>query len=140
MCLPRVMCLPACADALPARFSRHSLPGTPLQSPRPLTISGEPIPRLIGGILGLTGFSTALFVGMVAGNPAVTTLGRGLLCMIVCYAIGRLLGSMGSVAVGELIENHKANRPIPEPPMELVELQDRRNRHKQIVEEMKRAA
>lgn len=88
----------------------------------------------------MTGFSTALFVGMAAGNPPVTTLGRGLLCMIVCYGIGRLLGSMGSVAVGEYIDKHKADRPIPEPPTQLVELRDRRDRHKRIVEEMKKAA
>jgi hypothetical protein len=137
----RVMCPPARADALPARFSRPpSTPGTPLDTPRPVTISGEPIPRVVGGILGLTGFSTALFIGMAAGNPATTTLGRGLLSMIVCYIVGRMLGSMGSAAVGEYIEKYKADRPAPEPPSELVELQNQRNRHKQIVEEMKRAA
>jgi hypothetical protein len=70
----------------------------------------------------------------------VTTLGRGLLCMIACAIVGRLLGSAGAVAAGEFIERYKADRPPPQPPSELVALQDRRDRHKQIVEEMKRAA
>ncbi len=96
--------------------------------------------RVVGGILGLTGFSTALFIGMAAGNPAITTLARGLVCMIVCCIVGRMLGSVGAVAVGEYLEKYRADRPAPEPPSELVELQDRRNRHKQIVEELKRAA
>jgi hypothetical protein len=95
---------------------------------------------MVGGIMGLTGFSAALFVGMAAGNPAVTTLGRGLLCMIICTLVGRLLGAMGATAVGEFIEKYKSEHPAPPPPSQLIELQDRRNRHKQIVDEMKRAA
>lgn len=111
-----------------------------LSQTKTLTISGEPIPRVIGGVLGLTGFSTALFVGMAIGNPAITTLGRGLLCMIACYMVGRILGSMGATAAGEFLTKYKADRPPPEPPAELLELQDRRDRHKRIVEEMKKAA
>lgn len=90
--------------------------------------------------MGLTGFSAALFIGMAAGNPAITTLGRGLVCMVVCSVVGRMLGSVGAVAAGEYIEKYKAERPAPALPTQLVELQDRRNRHSQIVEEMKRAA
>lgn len=106
----------------------------------PVTISGESVPRVVGGVLGLTGFSTALFVGMLIGNPAITTLWRGLLCMIACAFIGRLLGWAGAVATGEFVERYIASHPSPEPPAELVDLQERRNRHKQIVDEMKRAA
>jgi len=117
-----------------------SAPDVTVKIPRPETISGEPIPRVIAGVLGLCGFSTALFVGMVAGNPPVTALGRALLCMAACYAVGRVLGFAGSVAVGEAIEKYKADRPAPEPPAQLVELQDRHDRHNRIVEEMQRAA
>lgn len=107
---------------------------------QPATISGEPIPRVVGGVLGLTGFATALFVGMAAGNPALLTLWRGLVCMVVCYAVGRVLGGMGGAAAGEYIDRYKADRPAPEPPQQLVDLQDRRNRHNQIVKEMGKAA
>ncbi|MCC5822969.1 MAG: hypothetical protein JJU44_06745 [Planctomycetes bacterium] len=107
---------------------------------QPATISGEPISRVVGGVLGLTGFSTALFIGLVAGNPALVTLGRGIVCMLVCYLVGRVLGSMGGTAAGEFIEKYKSDRPAPEPPQQLVDLQDRRNRHREIVEEMGRAA
>lgn len=105
-----------------------------------LTLSGEPVSRVVGGVLGLTGFSTALFVGMAIGNPPVITLGRGLLCMLACGIVGRVLGWAGAVATTEFLERYRAERPKPQPPAELIELQERRNRHKQIVEEMKRAA
>lgn len=77
---------------------------------------------------------------MIAGNPPVVTLGRGLLCMAACWFVGRLLGAVGGVAAGEFIEKYKADRPAPEPPRELVELQNRRDQHKQMIAEMKRAA
>ena len=96
--------------------------------------------RVVGGVLGLMGFATAVFVGMVAGLPGVTTLSRALLCMLACYAVGRVLGAMGSTAVEEFVDKYKADRPAPEPPRALVELQDRRDRHKRVVDEMKRAA
>lgn len=90
--------------------------------------------------MGLTGFSAAVFVGILAGNPGVTTLGRALLCMLACTLVGRLLGSMGATAAGEFVDRYKSEHPAPNPPARLVELQDRRNRHNQIVDEMKRAA
>lgn len=90
--------------------------------------------------MGLSAFATVVFIGLAAGNDPVTTLGRGLLCMVICNLVGRLLGHMGARSAAEFIEKYKADRPAPQPPAELVRLQNRRERHKEIVEEMKRAA
>lgn len=104
------------------------------------TVCGEPMSRVVGGILGLTGFSTALLVGVLVGNPPLTTLTRGLICMVACAVVGRLLGSAGAIATGEFVRRYQQLHPLPHPPAELQGLQARRNRHKQIVDEMKRPA
>jgi hypothetical protein len=90
--------------------------------------------------MGLSGFATVVFIGLLAGNDPVTTLGRGLICMVICNLVGRLLGHMGARSAAEFIERYKVEHPVPQPPAELVRLQGRRDRHKEIVEEMKRAA
>lgn len=98
------------------------------------------MPRTVGAVLGLSAFATVVFIGLVSGNDAATTLVRALVCMVICNIVGRLLGHMGARSAAEFIEQYKADHPAPQPPAELIRLQGRRDRHKEIVEEMKRAA
>lgn len=106
----------------------------------PMTLSGEPVPRVCGAVLGLAGFSTALLVGLVTGNPATNTLLRGLLCMAICVAVGRVIGWAGELATREFLDQFREANPEPQTPEELVRLQERRNRHKAIIDEVKRGA
>lgn len=104
------------------------------------TISGDSVPRVTGSVLGLAGFMTVLIVGLIEGNPAPTTLARGLLCMLVCSVVGRLLGWAGLVAAGEVVERYRAENPPPSVPEQLLRLQDKRRQHEDVVEKMKQAA
>ena len=102
--------------------------------------TGEPIPRTSGAILGLAGFATATLVGMIAGNPGSITIMRGLVCMIACVIIGRLIGWAGEISAREHVTEYIDDNPSPETPEQLLRLQERRNRHKAIVDEVKRGA
>lgn len=90
--------------------------------------------------MGLCAFAMVVFIGLVAGNDPVTTLGRALIGMVACSFVGRLIGHMGARSAAEFIDRYKAERPAPQPPAELLRLQSQRDRHKEIVAEMKRAA
>lgn len=107
---------------------------------REFNAEGEPIPRTSGAILGLAGFATALMVGMVIGNPAHITLLRALLCMVVCVVVGRVIGWAGELAARDVVDQYIKDNPPPQTPEELVRLQDQRNRHKAIEDELKRGA
>ena len=96
--------------------------------------------KLISGVLGLMGFSTALVIGMLAQNPALVTIGRALIAMFVCALIGRMLGVVGEVCVREFVSTYKYNRPEPEKPQELVELDNEKKAHKTVMSTLKKAA
>lgn len=70
--------------------------------------------RVIATCFALTSFAGALFVGLAADNPLQTILLRALFTMVVCYAIGLVIGSVAEHAIAKHIEQHKRDRPIPE--------------------------
>lgn len=105
-----------------------------------LTISGERITRISGALLALSGFATALLVGVVVSNPGPTALFRAIGCMVGCLFVGRVIGWAGGIAVGDHVRAYRESHPEPSPPAELVRLKGRHDRHNQIVEEMKRAS
>ncbi|MGV6813992.1 MAG: hypothetical protein ACWA5W_03165 [Phycisphaerales bacterium] len=96
--------------------------------------------KLISGVLGLMGFTTASIVGLLAGNPGIVILGRALVAMLICSFVGRLLGGVGEVCVREFVEHYKSGRPTPEMPEELVRLQEEQKAHESVVKNMKKAA
>ncbi|MBL4698545.1 MAG: hypothetical protein JKX70_06910 [Phycisphaerales bacterium] len=96
--------------------------------------------KLISGVLGLMGFSTALMIGLLAQNPASVTIGRALIAMFVCAFIGRMLGVVGEVCVREFVSTYKHNRPEPEKPKELVALDDTKKAHQTVMSTLKKAA
>jgi len=96
--------------------------------------------QLVSGVLGLMGFTTALLVGLLAGNPAIAILGRALLAMLLCALVGRLLGSVGEVCVREYVTKYKSDRPQPNKPKELVELDLKQEAHESVMNSMKKAA
>ncbi len=104
------------------------------------TISGESLSRVVGAVVGLAGFATAVLAGMATGNPGTVTLGRALLCLIIGVVVGRILGWGGEIASKEFLERYREEHPEPEPPAALVRLKQKRDRHELIVEEMKKSA
>ncbi|MEM9372607.1 MAG: hypothetical protein AAGA55_03105 [Planctomycetota bacterium] len=104
------------------------------------TISGDTVPRVTGSVLGLAGFVTVLGSGLIEGNPAAATLGRGLVCLVICAVIGRLLGWAGLVAAGEVVERYRSEHPEPSMPEQLVRIQQKKAQHEDVVKKMQDAA
>ncbi|GEM_PF-3600034 len=104
------------------------------------TISSDSVPSVTGSVLGLAGFVTVLATGLIEGNPAPTTIGRGLLCMLICAAVGRVIGWAGLVSAGEVVDRFRGDHPEPEMPESLIELQQRKQQHEDVVKKMQNAA
>lgn len=111
-----------------------------MSKPAVHTMSGESLSRVVGAVVGLAGFTTAILTGMAIGNPGAVTLGRSLLCLVVGVIVGRVLGWVGEVASQEFLVRYRGDHPEPAPPPALVRLKQKRDRHEQIVEEMKKSA
>jgi hypothetical protein len=94
------------------------------QAPDPF--GGESPSRVLGGVLGLMGFVTALLVGLLSSNPGTTIITRAIIALIVCAVIGRVLGRVGEVCVREFLDRYRAERPIPEMPEALKRLYKKR--------------
>ncbi|MEO1235787.1 MAG: hypothetical protein AAFX76_03245 [Planctomycetota bacterium] len=71
--------------------------------------------RVIASCFALVSFAAALLVGVMAENPLPTVLGRALFTMIVCYAVGLVVGGVAQRTVDQHIEHHKQHHPIPDP-------------------------
>lgn len=104
------------------------------------TISGDAVPAVTGSVLGLAGFITVLATGLIQGNPAPSTLGRGLVCMVVCVLVGRVIGWAGLVSAGEIVEKFREENPGPALPDQLVRLQQKKQQHEDVVKKMQDAA
>ncbi|HCT44429.1 MAG TPA: hypothetical protein DF699_04390 [Phycisphaerales bacterium] len=96
--------------------------------------------RLVSGVLGLMGFVTACVVGLLAGNPGGVVLSRALLAMLICVFVGRLLGIIGEMCVREYVERYKSERPRPNKPQQLVDLDRANHEHQEVVDRFKKAA
>ena len=95
--------------------------------------------KLISGVLGLMGFMVASFVGVMASNPGLVILSRAILAMIVCAFVGRALGAVGEVCVRQFVLRYKADRPVPEKPRALVELEQSQQSHDELMKKIKKA-
>ncbi len=95
--------------------------------------------RLVSGVLGLMGFVTACFVGLMAGNPGVVVLSRALIAMLICVVVGRLLGIIGETCVREYVTRYKTEHPRPSKPHQLVELEREKHDHQEVVDSLKKA-
>lgn len=95
---------------------------------------------ITSGVLGLMGFMTACAVGLLAGNPGATILLRALGAMAVCALVGRVLGLAGEVCVREYVTRYKSERPRPQKPRQLVDLDRARREHQDVMRSMKKAA
>ena len=78
--------------------------------------------RVISSVFGLMGFTTALLVGLIAGNPGITILYRAMLAMAICAVVGRVIGMVGELSVREFLKKYKQDRPMPKVPEQLQRL------------------
>jgi len=70
--------------------------------------------KVIAAILALGAFAVAALSGAHTGNGVVSVLWQALVAMVVCYALGLALGSIGERTVREYIEQHKpGGAPAP---------------------------
>jgi hypothetical protein len=96
--------------------------------------------QLASGVLGLMGFMTACVVGLVAGNPGIVIISRALVAMLICSFVGKLLGAAGEMCVREFVMRYKSDRPVPQKPLELVNLDRQQMAHNEVIDTMKKAA
>ncbi len=68
--------------------------------------------RIIASSFAFVGFATALICGMAAGNPAGTIISRALVALLVCYAAGFVLGTVGRHAIQDHVERYKRENPV----------------------------
>lgn len=54
----------------------------------------------------------AIVAGVLAGNPADTTLGRAIVAMIGCYFASLLIGRLAEVAIQDSIRQFKDRHPM----------------------------
>ena len=57
--------------------------------------------KVVGGIMGTVAFSVACIVGLLAGNDATTVLSRGLMAMLIFFAVGFVIGLMARRMIDE---------------------------------------
>lgn len=70
--------------------------------------------RVIATSFALLAFAAAVAVGAYVGNDALTVLWRGIAVMLVCYVIGRILGSIAQHTIDEHTSRHASEHPVPE--------------------------
>jgi hypothetical protein len=63
--------------------------------------------------MGLTAFSLALIAGWAVHNPLETLLTRAIIAMVVCYAVGQVIGWAASLVIREHMAEHRAANPVP---------------------------
>lgn len=63
--------------------------------------------------MGLSAFAIAMIAGWAALNPLDTILTRAIVAMVVCYAVGQILGWAATKVAREHMAQYRAARPIP---------------------------
>ncbi len=94
---------------------------------------------LISGVLGLVAFMLSCIIGLLAQNPGHVILIRAMIAMLICTIIGRVLGTVGEICIHEFAVKYKTNRPKPQRPQQLIELEERQREHERAVEHMKKS-
>ncbi len=69
--------------------------------------------RVIAGTFGMAAFAVALVSGLWVGNPAASILSRALVSLMLCYAMGTLVGAICEHVVREHLARYKATHPVP---------------------------
>lgn len=69
--------------------------------------------KTISAVMGLAAFAIAMIAGWAALNPLDTILSRAIVAMVVCYAVGQVLGWAATKAASEHMTRYRADRPIP---------------------------
>ncbi len=54
----------------------------------------------------------AIVAGVLAGNPADTTLGRAIVAMIGCYFASAIIGKLAEMAIQDNIRKYKEAHPM----------------------------
>lgn len=67
--------------------------------------------KLYGAVLGLTAFAAAVVAGLATGADAPTTIQRAMVSMVVCYALGAVLGAVAGHAVREFLRTYERDNP-----------------------------
>lgn len=70
--------------------------------------------KVIAGCFSLAAFGVAVVAGLASDNPTLTILTRALICMIVCYPIGWLIGMICQRIIEDHIHIHKQANPAPD--------------------------
>lgn len=65
--------------------------------------------------MALASFAGAVFVGLVAGNPAVVILTRALVVMLLAWLVGWLVGKLAVHFVQQAIDAYLTANPLPQP-------------------------
>ncbi|HLO41927.1 MAG TPA: hypothetical protein VK176_12955 [Phycisphaerales bacterium] len=66
----------------------------------------------IAAVFGLTAFAVSVIAGLASGIPGPTILGRAIVCMLGCYAVGLFAGRIGEFVASDYIKLYKDAAPI----------------------------
>jgi hypothetical protein len=80
--------------------------------------------RVVASVFALSAFAIAIVAGMYAGNDAGVVLGRAVLAMVVCQAVGTIAGSIVQRVITDHEARYKIDNPIPKPAREEVVVVD----------------
>ena len=69
----------------------------------------------VGAVFALLAFAVSVVSGLQSANPADTVLGRGLVALVVCYAVGMIAGAILEYVIGLEVRRREAAEPLPEP-------------------------
>lgn len=72
--------------------------------------------KLFGSVFGLSAFSVAVIAGISSGNGASQVLLNAIVCMMICYVVGTMLGMIAERTVAEHASGYAAARTIPTMP------------------------
>lgn len=71
--------------------------------------------RITAGCFALAGFAVAVFASLGVGATAETTLLRAIIALVVCYAVGTIVGMVAERCILEGVDNFIARNPILKP-------------------------
>jgi NhaP-type Na+/H+ or K+/H+ antiporter len=67
--------------------------------------------KLYAAVLGLTAFLVAVVAGLFSGSPGADVLSHAIVSMVVCYALGAVLGVVAGRAISEFVAGYRATNP-----------------------------
>lgn len=76
----------------------------------------DQLSKLFGSVFGLAAFAVAVIAGLSVGNAPSQVLFKAIVCMMICYVVGTLLGLIAERTVAEQARAYAGQRAIPEVP------------------------